>query len=195
MERGSALLLCYNAGMRLALKLHSDSRCKAAAQIGADIARPPGGRLVLSYAVNGNIGDLYLPPVKSATRADDLWQHTCFEAFVRSSASEAYYEFNFSPSTQWAAYQFDGYRQGMRVTSGIGAPAIEVQASPERFTLRASLELDQLSSLPRDALWRLGLSALIEETNGRTSYWALAHPPGKPDFHHPDCFAHEFSPT
>jgi hypothetical protein len=32
---------------------------------------------------------------------------------------------------------------------------------------------------------------VIEETNGRLSYWALAHPPGKPDFHHSDCFALE----
>jgi len=34
-------------------------------------------------------------------------------------------------------------------------------------------------------------STTFEETNGRLSYWALAHPPGKPDFHHPDCFALE----
>ena len=181
--------------MPLALRLHPDSLCPAATQIDVEIAQLSGGRMVLSYAVAGKVADLRLPPVTSPTRAEELWQHTCFEAFVRSSASEAYYEFNFSPSTQWAAYQFDGYRHGMRVASGIGAPVVEVQATPERFTLRASLELDQLSSLPRDTKWRLGLSALIEETNGRTSYWALAHPPGKPDFHHPDCFAHEFSPT
>jgi len=36
---------------------------------------------------------------------------------------------------------------------------------------------------------RIGLSAVIEETDGTKSYWALRHPPGKPDFHHPDCFA------
>ena len=35
----------------------------------------------------------------------------------------------------------------------------------------------------------LGLSAVIEEHGGAKSYWALAHPPGAPDFHHPDCFA------
>ena len=75
----------------------------------------------------------------------------------------------------------------------MSAPRIEVQTSPELLTLQASLELDRLSSLPRDAAWRLGLSALIEETSGRKSYWALAHPPGKADFHHSDCFAHEFS--
>src|SRR3546814_9971873 len=36
---------------------------------------------------------------------------------------------------------------------------------------------------------RVALSAVIEETDGTKSYWALRHPPGKPDFHHPDCFA------
>jgi hypothetical protein len=47
--------------------------------------------------------------------------------------------------------------------------------------------------LPRAEKWHLGLSAVIEEHNGRKSYWALAHRPGKPDFHHSDCFSHEFS--
>jgi hypothetical protein len=180
--------------MRLALKLHPDSLCSAATKVDVDIAGPHGG-LVLCYVVTGKIADLRLPPVTSPTRAQELWEHTCFEAFIRCSAADTYYEFNVAPSTQWSAYQFDSYRRGMRVASDIGPPAIEVQASPERFILQAALELNQLSSLPRDARWHLGLSALIEETNGRTSYWALAHPPGKPDFHHPDCFAHEFSPT
>ncbi|MBI3061386.1 MAG: hypothetical protein HYY83_05345 [Deltaproteobacteria bacterium] len=27
--------------------------------------------------------------------------------------------------------------------------------------------------------------------DGTISYWALKHPPGKPDFHHPDAFALE----
>jgi hypothetical protein len=181
--------------MRLALKLHPDSLCPAATRIDVDIAWPHAGRLALRYAVTGKVADLRLPPATSPTRAEELWQHTCFEAFVRSSAGDPYYEFNFAPSTQWAAYQFHGYRRGMRPASGISAAAIEVQTSPELLTLQASLELDQLSNLLRGAGWRLGLSALLEETNGRKSYWALAHPPGKPDFHHPDCFAHEFSPT
>ena len=33
---------------------------------------------------------------------------------------------------------------------------------------------------------RIGLSAVIETTDGALSYWALAHPAEKPDFHHPD---------
>src|SRR5215475_5327347 len=163
--------------MRLALKLHPDSLCPEATRIDVDIARPHAGRIVLSYVVTGKIADLYLPPVTSPTRAEELWQHTCFEVFAGCAGRESYCKFNFAPSTLWAAYQFDGYRRGMRSASGISAPVIEVQASLERFALHAALQLDQLPGLPRDVRWRLGLSALIEERSGRVSYWALAHPP------------------
>ena len=157
------------------------------------MARPHAGRLILRYFITGKISALRLPPVTAAARADELWQHTCFEAFVRGSPGAGYYEFNFAPSTQWAAYGFLSYRTGMRVATEIGAPQIDVRSEPECYALQASLELDRLSMLPHDAGWRLGLAALVEETNGNKSYWALAHPPGKPDFHHPDCFAFELS--
>jgi hypothetical protein len=182
--------------MRQVLKVHPDSRCSAATHIEVDVARPRAGSLVMRYCVTGKISDLYMPPATAAAaRADELWQHTCFEAFVRASPGAGYYEFNFAPSTQWAAYWFSGYRTGMRVATEISAPHIEVQSSRECYTLQASLELDPLSSLPLDGRWRLGLSALIEQTSGRKSYWALAHPPGKADFHHPDCFACELHPA
>jgi len=174
--------------MRQTLRLHPDSHCAASTQIEADIARPRPGSLVLSYVVSGRIGDLLMPSVVAPARADELWQHTCFEAFLRASAGPGYYEFNFSPSNQWAAYRFDSYRSGMRLASEIGAPRIKVRSSGETYTLQAALELDGLSSP-----LHLGLSAVLEETNGRKSYWALAHPPGKPDFHHADCFTLELS--
>jgi len=176
--------------MRQSLRLHPDSLYLAAAQVEVEVARPRAGSLLLSYVVTGKIGDLRLPPVTAGARTDELWRHTCFEAFVRPLPGEAYYEFNFAPSTQWAAYRFDGYRSGMRVATEISALRIDVQAAPERYTLQAVLDL---SRLQLEARWRLGLAAVIEETSGRQSYWALAHPPGKPDFHHSDCFACEFS--
>ena len=178
--------------MRQALRRHPDSICSAATHIDVAATRPRAGRLVLSYVVTGKIGDIGMPPIVASGRSDELWRHTCFEAFVCASPGPAYYEFNFAPSTQWAAYRFEGYRSGMRAAAEISAPGIEVQSSADRYTLRAALELDRLPGLS-EASWRLGLSALIEDTSGRMSYWALAHPPGKPDFHHPDCFAHEFA--
>jgi hypothetical protein len=174
--------------MRHTLRLHPDSLCTVATRIKADIAHPRPGSLILSYVVTGRLSDLRMPPVVAAARADELWRHTCFEAFVRPSTGSAYYEFNFSPSTQWAAYQFSGYRSGMRVATEIAAPRIEARSNAATYTLQAALEFDELSSP-----LHLGLSAVLEETNGRKSYWALAHPPGKPDFHHADCFALELS--
>jgi hypothetical protein len=181
--------------MRHALSLHPDSPCAAATHIEVEVARPRAGHLVLSYVVAGRIGDVRIPPVMAAARSDGLWRHTCFEAFVRASHGDAYYEFNFAPSTQWAAHRFDGYRSGMHPADEIGALPIDVQSRPDRYTLRVALELDRLPDLPLEASWRLGLSAVIEETSGRLSYWALAHPPGKPDFHHADCFAHALAPA
>jgi hypothetical protein len=177
--------------MRLALQRHPDTPCAAATRFAVDVERLRGGSLVLSYTVTGIISDLRLPPVAASTRTDELWRHTCFEAFISPLPGEAYYEFNLAPSTQWATYRFDGYRSGMRVAAEIAAPRIDVQTDPARYTLQAVLTLDALPDLRRDGRWRLALSAVIEEINGGKSYWALAHPPGKPDFHHADGFTYE----
>jgi hypothetical protein len=181
--------------MRQSLKLHPDSRCLATTHIEVEVTRPHVDSLALSYLVTGKMSEVCMPPVVAAARSDELWRHTCFEAFVLASSGSEYYEFNFAPSTQWAAYRFSSYRRGMCVATEIGAPSIEVRSSPDQHTLQVSLELDRLPGLPCKGSWRLGLSALIEDTSGCKSYWALAHPPGKPDFHHADCFALEFSPV
>jgi len=178
--------------MALVLRLHPDCRCAAPAHIEVDVARPGAGVLALSYVVTGRIAELRLPPVVASARGDELWRETCFEAFIGTAPGAAYYEFNFAPSTKWAAYRFGGYRKDMQAATEIGAPAVAVQSASDRYALRASLRLDALS-LPRDTGWRLGLAAITEETNVGRSYWALRHPPGKADFHHFDCFAHEIA--
>jgi len=177
--------------MRHQLRLHPDSQSVAVANIDVEIARPPAGRLELSYIVTGQIRSIRMPAAVASTRGDGLWRHTCFEAFVRASPDAGYYELNFSPSGQWAAYQFSGYRNGMRIADEIAGVPIRVRSSSDSYTLQASLDLDRFTGLSRDRSWRLGLSAVIEDANGGMSYWALTHPPGKPDFHHAD----EFSPA
>lgn len=170
--------------MHQVLRLHPDFRCDAVTRIDAEIARPDAGGLLVDYIVSGNLRDLILPPPAVPARTDGLWQHACFEAFVRPAGGDTYLEFNFAPSTHWAAYRFDRYREGMKAAE-IAPPRLDVERASQRYILRTAL------TLPDHGAWRLGLSAVIEETNGRKSYWALAHPPGKPDFHHSDCFALE----
>ena len=176
--------------MRQTLRLHPDSSCLAVTHIDVEVLRPQAHSLTFAYLVTGTIGDLAVSPMAAATRTDELWRHTCFEAFVGSSLSVSYYEFNFAPSTQWAAYRFSDYRADMRVATEIDTPQITVQSNPERYILQASLELGGLLFSGGSTL-RVGLSAVIEESSGHRSYWAVAHPPGKADFHHSDSFALE----
>jgi hypothetical protein len=181
--------------MRQQLRLHPDSHSVAVKSIDVEIARPRTGRVELSYIVTGQMSSIRMPAAVANARSDGLWRHTCFEAFIRASPNAGYYELNFSPSGQWAAYQFSGYRSGMQVANEITGVPIKMRSSPDGCALQASLSLDQFRDLPRDRSWRLGLSAVIEDATGRISYWALAHPSGKPDFHHADSFTCEFSPA
>jgi len=160
-----------------------------------DVARPNADNLVLSYGLTGKLREVLILPVVAPTRSHALWKRTCFEAFLRASGDSVYYEFNFAPSSQWAAYRFSSYRNGMSVATDVGVPIIETKSNPDRYTLQVTLGLDRLSELPRGPAWHLGLSAIIEEADHRISYWALTHPPGKPDFHRADCFIHELSPA
>jgi len=177
--------------VRHRFKLHPDSQCGAASQIEAEVTRSRSGNLTLHYFVAGNIDKLLMPSLAASVRTDGLWRHSCFEAFVCAPPLANYFEFNFAPSTQWAAYRFDRYREGMAIASEIGAPHIEIHSSGGGFELQVSLALKPLTNLAVGAAWRLGLSAVLEEADGRKSYWALAHPPGNADFHHADCFALE----
>ncbi len=134
----------------------------------------------LSFIVRG--ATPLVPPPARPVRTDGLWRTTCFELFVRPGGGLEYYEFNFSPSTAWAAYRFDDYRSGM-CDHPVPAPVIE----PIENGIRVMFDAGLIDA--REAT--IGLSAVIEETDGTKSYWALRHPPGAPDFHHPDCFALE----
>ncbi|HUO91273.1 MAG TPA: DOMON-like domain-containing protein [Rhizomicrobium sp.] len=167
------------------LKLHPDCRCDAVREIAVEATRPEPAALRLRYRVSGAVAGLLVPAPASPSRTDGLWQHTCFEAFLRAGAGESYYEYNFAPSTEWAAYAFTSYRSEMRIIAD-AALSIELTQSETALDLTA-----EIHDLPAETPWRVALSAVMEERNGRRSYWALAHPKGKPDFHHSDCFALE----
>lgn len=172
--------------MRHALKLHPTCRCDAVESVEVDVGPRSAAQLRLRYVVTGRMSDLLVPAPADPERTDGLWQSTCFEAFVKQAGADGYDEFNFSPSTQWAVYRFDRYRDGMR-NADVLAPRIEGRHGERHYELHVAFDL------PGRAPWRLGVSAVTEETSGQKSYWALAHPPGKPDFHHADAFVLELT--
>jgi len=161
--------------------------------IDAKVDASQTGVLYLCYTLNADMRQLLVAQTALPGRVDGLWQHTCFEAFVALKDSPAYYEFNFSPSGEWAAYGFRAYRDRGPVTNDALAPNISVERRTEGLTLAATLRWDHLSLFQPGAVLRIGLSAAIEAADGTLSYWALKHPAKKPDFHHADSFALELA--
>jgi hypothetical protein len=149
--------------------------------------------LVLHFRISGDIDRLALPPQAGSKFQEELWRHTCLEAFIGFADSEEYFEFNFSPSSQWAVYRFDGYRQGMTPLHPEPPPRVLVRRRDGELEADIDIHLGAIPGLTADEIngreLRLAVSAVIESEPGSISYWALAHPPGKPDFHHSDGFA------
>ena len=179
--------------MRLSLIPHPQTPSLSVRRIDVAVERlaeagPARNGLSLGYRAEGAIGDVLVPRRVQPRRRDGLWRHTCFEGFVRERGRPFYLEFNFSPSREWAAYRFDDYRLGM--DDAEAEPSVVVRANAGLLELEATVT----PHLDPDAAWEIALSAVIEQKDGSKSYWALAHPPGNPDFHHPDCFTLELPP-
>ncbi|HVK81932.1 MAG TPA: DOMON-like domain-containing protein [Verrucomicrobiae bacterium] len=171
--------------MRFALTPHPDFPSDAITAIEVEVVRVEPERLELTYRAQGDIARLLVPAPADPERTDGLWAATCFELFAKPAGGDAYCEFNFAPSSQWAAYAFDRYRAGMRELA-LETPAIETSAVDDMFELRVAVEASVLR-----AGARLALTAVIEDTRGAKSYWSARHAAGKPDFHHAESFAVE----
>ena len=128
---------------------------------------------------------LLVPPFAGKGRADELWQATCFELFLKPEGSPAYIELNLSPSERWNAYDFEAYRWGMTERPFPREPECTLRLGSSFAIFDATVPV---GGLP-DVACAMGLAAVIEEQGGVKSYWALAHPDAKPDFHAPACFA------
>lgn len=142
--------------------------------------------MLIDFVVTGEVGRLTIPVASLGERTDDLWQTTCFEMFIGLGGDRGYLEYNFSPSGDWAIYFFESYRVGMMPAHDRNIVRNWTEQSSVRLGHTVLIELERN---PAAVPIMMALSAVIEETDGTKSYWALAHPPGKPDFHHPDCFA------
>lgn len=165
---------------------HPQSPPEAVHSVSVECLEQTGSGLTLRYLVTGDISKLVLAAPAIPERSHRLWQHSCFEIFLKGAGEEHYEEYNFSSSGAWAAYRFTNRRTGMADVGQPAVPLIECEAGADHFTMTVRFK-DIVPQNSRSML--LGLSVIIEETSGCFSYWAIAHPNGPADFHHPDCFA------
>lgn len=163
---------------------HPAAPPRADLSVRAEILVRADGIRLAEYVVTGDVEAVLWPAKTAPARRDGLWQTTCFELFAADRGSDHYYEFNFSPSGQWAAYDFNGYRGAMRDRPVSGNVAIESAKGRSAFAQLVVLDA------PIDGR-RVGLTAVIEELGGTKSYWALVHPSPEPNFHHSDSFVLE----
>lgn len=173
----------YRAPMAHELVPHPDHPPRGVKRVSVRWYPMRDGRLMLRWHVLGAEA-LAVPAWSGRSRAEGLWEKTCFELFVRDSASASYAEFNFSPSGRWAAYYFPAYREGRIDIDLDQEPEITSATGDTIFVLTAIIEKSLIEGAASAAL-----CAVIEETDGTKSYWALAHASGKPDFHDAACFA------
>jgi len=155
------------------------------------IQQEGSGALSFAFSLHGDLTRIRIPPSASPQRADELWKHTCFEAFVVTTGELSYTELNFSPSREWAAYLFTGYRVGMAPLEIEQPRPMRVRSGPYGLELHVVVRRVDPPEQDEGARSRIALAAVIEETDGRKSYWSLKHPVDKPDFHHPEAFALE----
>lgn len=155
----------------------------SAGSIRVDLQWASDGSLHFDFLLAGFTG-LRIPPAREACARDGLWQHTCCEAFIANAGETAYREFNFSPSGEWAIYDFSSYRQpAARAISR--SPAIKLAVANDGFRLSAHVDR---SELPTGAQLQLGLCCVLESEDGSKSYWAAKHTAAQPDFHQRNSF-------
>lgn len=145
-----------------------------------------GARFV--FDLDADLSRLNIPTAGASGEADELWKHTCFEVFIAAPGAEAYREFNFSPSGQWAQYAFSACRERDEHFNAVAVPQVRCALRADGLTLEAELTESSLPALPDGGDFRIALCAVIERTDGELEYWALNHPAPQPDFHHRDGF-------
>lgn len=178
-----------DAGRWLGLVRHPRGAGDPVRALDARAARPSAAELALGFRLRGDCSRISAPPPREPRMASELWRHTCFEAFVAAEGAPSYHELNFAPSGEWAVLGFRGYRDGGPLGAEMRAPRIAVRADGDCLELDAVVALDALLGVGADAPLRIGLSAVVEASDGTLSYWALRHPASQPDFHHPDSLA------
>ncbi|MGD8568561.1 MAG: DOMON-like domain-containing protein [Gammaproteobacteria bacterium] len=145
------------------------------------------GTASIQYLMSGDIANVKFPPVApQPQRRENLWQTTCFELFVSATDSKEYWEYNLSPSHDWAVFHFSDYRQNK--SDDLATPDLTIttqRTNNKRFDLGCTIELPQAVKSHK---MELGVSAVVQNIHDQLYYYALIHCKKTADFHHRDSF-------
>ena len=172
------------------LKPFNVSESNSKLNITGNIVRD-GNQLNLDYLLQGDLSTVIIPsPAKIPTRKHELWQTTCFEFFIGIEHSPQYWEFNLSPTGDWNIYRFSNYRQGMEEETAFTSLPFNVTRQLNSLNINLEINLDLI--IEQNTALEIGISTVIESSEGTISYWALTHPDTKADFHNRNSFIIHF---
>lgn len=172
---------CANTHLMQTLILHPDCAAGPITNVQAEIEATKQG-CKARFRFDGDISQIKVPMHAASERMDFLWKTTCFEIFWQPEGGQYYREFNLSPSSRWACYDFDDFRLNSRDAA---VEAIAIACSHDGTSLQ--LEASIASELPLPAA--VALNAIVEDNDGDIQFWALAFEDGKAEFHSEVCRA------
>lgn len=142
----------------------------------------------IRYSLTGIIETILFPAASShPARKDDLWKSTCFEFFIALPNDPQYWEFNMSPSGDWNVYYMEAYRRvGFKAETRIQQLPFSVRCQPSEVKVEAALDLSSIIS--RENEIQVAITSVIQLKDEHETYWALAHPKLKADFHARETF-------
>lgn len=155
-------------------------------------AKRSGRRLEVCFQLRGDFSGVRIPELSTEPkRCDRLWEHTCFEIFLNPVGSSAYWECNFSPAGDWAAYCFTDYRSQMQVEEQIlGIEILATGSTQAQREWKFSIDLASVAELINAPKLQCGLTAVVEHDSQGLTHWAIAHSGAKPDFHLRESFVY-----
>lgn len=177
----AAPFIVRDRGGMHSLILHPDCAEGPIRSVSADIEATDSGCRA-RFRFQGDISQIKVPVHAMSERMDFLWKATCFEIFWQPRGGKYYREFNLSPSSRWACYDFDDFR-----VNSTDAPVDAISISCSRSDGELVLEASIASKLPLPA--DVALNAIVEDHEGNIQFWALAFEDGKAEFHSTVCRA------
>ena len=137
--------------MQFNLSAPSDAACRPAFKVWATVDHAASFGAIATtniwFGIGASSGVSCIQLPLEPARADKLWRSTCFEAFLKSDGMEAYREWNFAPSGNWAAYDFSGYREGMGQADVAAPPYIRLEDNLTWWTLGATVSVECRAAL------------------------------------------------
>lgn len=180
----------------LSLKTYPNTNDLSDIRLQADLNLISADSFELNFKWVDLKNEIVFNQVQAAKRQMGLWQHTCFEAFIKpiqDFSTTNYYEVNFSDSGAWNLFHFTNYRepQPPQELSKADLVCIDVQKNANGGLAKAIFKI-------KDANFqqvKISLCAVVVTKTLGTTYWSFKHADSKPNFHHFESFIIERSMT